>query len=308
MPNSSEEDLLQFTSRPVNLHRTPSTKLAPAVYDRVDVIQAEIEEMQYKLNPRRKRDERSANCFRDCLRALCLDLFEAFTVDPEMLVGVKRDTSALTRNPAYPSFVSARPFINALDGLIQAGFVQQVHLGSEWSRKSTRVRGTKLLAEQLGIGELRISDLLDTSDPIILRVGPKKMRRRVAFSESADTTRWRENLTLINNHMVLYHAVLDTDDTNNSEIELLRLSKAKRHAEEDGAIINYQKLNFGQTRLHRVFNSRDWTEGGRFYGPWWQSVPKPFRKHIRINGKHTCEWDYSALHYGYFTTRWALLH
>jgi hypothetical protein len=48
--------------------------------------------------------------------------------------------------------------------------------------------------------------------------------------------------------------------------------------------------------LHRVFNSPDWLDGGRYYGGWWQNVPKTYRKFITIDGKSTHEYDYSSIH------------
>ncbi|ATF16810.1 hypothetical protein [Phaeobacter gallaeciensis] len=48
--------------------------------------------------------------------------------------------------------------------------------------------------------------------------------------------------------------------------------------------------------LHRVFNDRDLKTGGRFYGGWWQNVPKAYRRHLIVNGKRMVEMDYSNLH------------
>jgi len=36
--------------------------------------------------------------------------------------------------------------------------------------------------------------------------------------------------------------------------------------------------------------------GGRFFGPWWQSCPKDWRREIFINDAPTIEEDYSSLH------------
>lgn len=50
-----------------------------------------------------------------------------------------------------------------------------------------------------------------------------------------------------------------------------------------------------RTRTYRVFNE-SLSLGGRFYGPWLQSVPKHLRKHARINGNKTVALDFSSLH------------
>jgi len=55
-------------------------------------------------------------------------------------------------------------------------------------------------------------------------------------------------------------------------------------------------LDFTQRKLYRVFVNKSWDQGGRFYGGWWQGVPSEYRKHMRIEGKTTVEWDYSAIH------------
>jgi hypothetical protein len=36
--------------------------------------------------------------------------------------------------------------------------------------------------------------------------------------------------------------------------------------------------------------------GGRFYGGWWQNIPKGYRRYITINGCQTVEVDFSTLH------------
>jgi hypothetical protein len=54
-------------------------------------------------------------------------------------------------------------------------------------------------------------------------------------------------------------------------------------------------LNSDDRAYGRIFN-RDWEHGGRWYGPFWQQLPKSLREHIMINGEATIERDYSALH------------
>ena len=49
-------------------------------------------------------------------------------------------------------------------------------------------------------------------------------------------------------------------------------------------------------RLHRVFLDRRLDRGGRFWGAWYQSVPKRFRQKILIDEAPTLELDFSALH------------
>jgi hypothetical protein len=57
-----------------------------------------------------------------------------------------------------------------------------------------------------------------------------------------------------------------------------------------------QAIDFSRKHLYRVFLDRRLDLGGRFYGPWYQNIPKEYREHILINGIPTLELDYSALH------------
>ena len=43
-----------------------------------------------------------------------------------------------------------------------------------------------------------------------------------------------------------------------------------------------QPIDFTKRMLYRPFNNGSFEEGGRFYGGWWQSVPKEFRPSITI--------------------------
>jgi hypothetical protein len=48
--------------------------------------------------------------------------------------------------------------------------------------------------------------------------------------------------------------------------------------------------------LRRVFNRSSFALGGRFYGGFWQVLPKRMRPHLTIAGERTVELDYSGCH------------
>ena len=48
--------------------------------------------------------------------------------------------------------------------------------------------------------------------------------------------------------------------------------------------------------VRRIFSNSSWNENGRFYGGWWQRIPKQWRSKIYINDMPTIEDDYSSLH------------
>ena len=55
-------------------------------------------------------------------------------------------------------------------------------------------------------------------------------------------------------------------------------------------------VDFSDTTVKRVFNNSSWSQGGRFYGGWWQGIKSHFRHDVLINGTPTIELDYKALH------------
>ena len=55
-------------------------------------------------------------------------------------------------------------------------------------------------------------------------------------------------------------------------------------------------VDFANNTYHRIFNNNSFESGGRFYGPWWQSINSELRKLITFNNKKTIELDYSSLH------------
>lgn len=48
--------------------------------------------------------------------------------------------------------------------------------------------------------------------------------------------------------------------------------------------------------LYRIFNRGSFSRGGRFYGTWWQQIPKTIRPNLLIDGEPTIEHDYPQLH------------
>jgi hypothetical protein len=48
--------------------------------------------------------------------------------------------------------------------------------------------------------------------------------------------------------------------------------------------------------LYRIFNRGSFACGGRFYGAWWQQIPKDIRPNLLIDGVRTIEHDYPQLH------------
>jgi len=55
-------------------------------------------------------------------------------------------------------------------------------------------------------------------------------------------------------------------------------------------------FNFSHTAMTRIFARSSLSKGGRFYGGWWQYIPREERKYITIDGMGTIEIDFSEMH------------
>ena len=67
------------------------------------------------------------------------------------------------------------------------------------------------------------------------------------------------------------------------------------------SLLSNQKYDYTPILLHkqtikRIFNDKSFTQGGRFYGGWWQNIPSPYRALITIDGSRTSEFDFARLH------------
>ena len=118
----------------------------------------------------------------------------------------------------------------------------------------------------------------------------EKIKRPRKVCKTPDTPlvrQMRENLKLING--VLEKADIRLNITDEQMLELReRLSRERDPYKRD--------VDFNRKTLHRVFLDRQLDLGGRFYGPWYQNIPKEYRPKIMINDAPTLELDYSALH------------
>lgn len=113
---------------------------------------------------------------------------------------------------------------------------------------------------------------------------------RLDFEETPETHQMRENLLKINR--VVSRSWIDLEVTNKEMLGLqadmvsaARVAQGKDHA-----------IDLSRKASYRVFNDPEFKTGGRFYGGWWQNIPKKYRSMLLINGKRTVEFDYSNLH------------
>jgi hypothetical protein len=181
--------------------------------------------------------------------------------------------SAMGRYHARPfTFATVIPTIDELAaiGLLQHERAKPYQLG--WQ---SRYRATPLLLEAANDNCAKVS--IGRHELIILR---DRDGKPIDYKETEATHRMRSRLEEIN------------EAISASEIAI-------------GGIIarEAEPLPFSQDRklpasmaLHRVFNRSDFKLGGRFYGGFWQNIPKAMRGELTIDGEPTTELDYRSLH------------
>ena len=111
----------------------------------------------------------------------------------------------------------------------------------------------------------------------------------VDYEDTKQTHLFRSNLAKINKVLEANWIDLEMSDDEIAEMQIIMQNDPE---DEDTP----PSISFNARALHRVFNDTDFTLGGRFYGGWWQGIPSKFRERILINGKRTCEVDYSTYH------------
>lgn len=230
--------------------------------------------------------------YTDALRALILDLYSAFRSDPTVYLRYSRNRQDYLEGSGYkPAFLGADILIKLIDFLERREYVehQKGYLDRDKGRgRRSRMRGTERLLALFDAHKVTLADTYVSQDEevIILRDAQKQP---LPFEETDETHRMRTTLQTINSYIQERTILLKLSDEEYPRF--LRSMRAKVARDPDNNI----PLDFTKVTLHRVFNG-DFAHGGRFYGGWWQSVPRESRPYITINDKPTVEMDYSGLH------------
>jgi len=244
----------------------------PEAKDAVDCIFSELD--RAGLIKQRYRSK-----WRDLTRAIVLDLFVANKTDPAMYIAYARDPNRYREKSRYGAwFLSGTILVQLVDYLAANGYIEH-HTGfhTEAKVRLSRMRATDKL---LGVAQCVTLPMIghNSDEQVIILRNESKVD--VEYEDTAEVIQMRENLQRINRALASHAILLNIKDE-----ELKKLQDRLNH-----------KIDFADKRLRRVFNNCSWDKGGRFYGGWWQNVPREYRKFIRINDKDVVECDYSGLH------------
>jgi hypothetical protein len=259
-------------------------------------LNAKIEAIARELDGNRTARRRTAGesgRFTACVSSLTANLLAAWRISPNLQIGFPRGRDAYgTSSPfyRYRNFdLTYSLMTQAFERFLELGYVQVDRKGY-WDQKSRKGRVTKICGTEKLIGVLDQDgplwpwEICQRPDSEVLVLKDEK-KKRMDFAETEATRRMRDILRAINNVLLAHWADVELPD------DRLRRLGREMVADEDR-----QPLDLSRRTLYRVFNNRSFEQGGRFYGGWWQHVPRVYRRFIRINGERTTELDYSSLH------------
>ena len=177
-----------------------------------------------------------------------------------------------------PFNISFRPLMAVIDALIKVNLVEYhrgIYKREKKKGKRSRIKPTSKLYDLFLHHNINAQNLFKLyQDPIRLK---DKKKRLADYNETRARLRMR-------NTVIKYNKLL-----NKSSIEL-PLTNAIT------SMIDEKVIDFSNQSYYRSFNDGSFKLGGRFYGPWYQSVNEEVRSHILINKKKVVELDYSSLH------------
>ena len=231
------------------------------------------------------------------LKVVLLDLYVAWLNDPELNIAVHMTQSAYSNGTVFSSGKSRYNELNIKGSTIE--IVHRLHeadligLKDGWQDAGgkgflTRIWPTQKLTkmfEDAAFGYFDIGYAQDR-ETVILR---DENKVDVPYDDSRHIVEMRQLLQDYNK--LLEKTFIDIQSLDTPRIELPE--KKRRRLSNEQFFVN---ISHHDKFVRRVFNNNSFTDGGRFYGGWWQRIDGNFRKSIRMNNIATVEIDYSSLH------------
>ena len=250
-------------------------------------------------NRERKRNADAQINFEHAIKCLLKELWLGTAIHPEYEVGIHRRSNWYSETPQYrdPN-LTYKQAIAAYDGMVAADFIRVAkdgYLDRDTGRSDvTKVIATdKLLQVLEGLDGDPFKEVKPDLDAecILLRNRINGQRMLVPYENDENTNEMRKRLITINTCLARHWPDLRiTNDDFTALQGRLRIDNEK------------SSIDFSKRILTRIFSNGRFDHGGRFYRAWWHNVPSDYRKYITIDGKRTCEYDYSQLnpHMVYF--------
>jgi hypothetical protein len=226
------------------------------------------------------------------------NLHLAYQMSPDTYVAYSRNKNDYSTEEARkaPFKLSYGATIRIVDGLTALEMIEGTK-GIYYDDKDdpdnpllafvARMRATLALVEAFPEADVAPLRLVPREKELIVLHDEKK--QSIPFTDNDEISRMRENVGIINamnqDHFVAL-CVLDEEFEN-----IFRRMNSDRYGGRATS-----DMYFGHSSVRRIFCNSTFEDGGRFYGGWWENLPKEYRKYIRIDNKMVVELDYSCLH------------
>ena len=238
-------------SAPLDINLTISDELAERVYDAIAVSG--------------NRESRIPQ-----LQVLLSNVISNHITDPDLYIAVSQDNSAYKPKSRYNSLSIGKSFVSLLKTMSDHGWLE-LHRGfldrnTGISRRS-RIKATQKLLELLEKLEAlsRLVAYAPNTECIILR---NEDKRNIEYEDTTNEINRRRNLTDYNNKLhktLITHPTFPTEGVRMKNDQMFRINPADKF-------------------VRRIYNRSSFEWNGRFYGGWWQHIPKEYRKPIHPAG------------------------
>ncbi len=249
----------------------------------------QVVEMVYGVMEGIKGFSGKSNIQKKHLKVILLNLYSNYLEDPPKYTGFYRMENRYRPSGRYNKLGITKTTIKVADCLLALDLIDQekghyfreASGSSHMSRMRAKPSLTKIF-DDFGWTDLSV-ERAATTECIILRdsnsVGARPIE--LEYDDDRNTLKMRTALCQYNN--LLRRTFIDIPEFPDEGVLSTSGSRTIQ-------------INRTNKFVRRVFNNGNWEDGGRFYGPWWQNVPKQWRELIRIEDEQTIEWDYSGLH------------
>ena len=244
------------------------------------------------IEQRKKRPADAQAKFEHAIRTFLKDCWLGIHISPAYECGIHKRSNWYSETPRYRDLnLTYKQTIAAYDGLQALGLIYETkggYLDRDTGKSDiTKYKVTDKLKHMLEVIEgdpfKDIKPDLD-KESIILRDRVDGKRVVIEYDDNEQTHSMRKNLRTINSCLARHWPDLQLTDDEFVQLQLRLIDDT-----------NKSPVDFSKRILTRIFSNGSFEQGGRFYRAWWHNVPSELRKHITIDGKRTCEYDYSQL-------------
>lgn len=273
--------------RPLDVHRWSEHKEANSF---VDYVYDTYLNIQSNENQRIKKKH---------LKVVLLDLYVAWLNDPDLNIAVHMTTGAYSDGTVFKKGKSRYNELNIkvstieiVHRLLEAdliGFQKGFEGSPEWQGYVSRIWPTNKLTKlfkNTAFGEFDVG-YDEVRETIILR---DQNKNEIEYNDTEDVMRMRSNSEKYNK--LLEKTFIDIQSV--GKPPRIELPEGKKRGRRNRRI--FVNITHHDKFVRRIFNNKSFSDGGRFYGGWWQRIDSKSRKEIRLNNAPTVEIDYSALH------------